>query len=66
MSAEWGDWVVAVKKDGDKKAKLLGSKGRITGLRIHAVRFTEANARTAAADLARVNKGYTFTAKEIR
>lgn len=62
----WGDWTIHALKKDEKRAKLVGSKGRLTGLRIHALRFDEATARHAAIDLATANPDYTFTPKEIK
>ena len=50
-------WHVAVKMAGAKRAKLLTPSGTLTGLKIHAARYTEEEARNVADDVERQNPG---------
>jgi hypothetical protein len=54
---------IQVKEQGAKKAKLLGSGGRITTLRLHAVIIDKplADVQAYCEELARDNPGFTFT-----
>jgi hypothetical protein len=55
-----GAYVVHVKKDGWKKAKLLGSDGKIVGLRVYAVIFADKErAEVACQEIIANNPGYT-------
>ena len=59
---------VHVRLPGTRRAKLLaGADGSLNGLRIHALRFTDATrARTIAAEITRENPGTTARAVRVR
>lgn len=51
------NWNVAVKMSGAKRAKLLTPSGTLTGLKVHAARYTEEEARNVAENVERQNPG---------
>lgn len=62
------DWthLIACKGPGMKRARMVGSKGRVTRLRVHAIRMGKARAEDMAVRLTKDNPGWTFQAKAAR
>lgn len=55
-------WLVLVRKATESRSRLLSSNGT-TNKRVHALRFTEQNAREVVADLQKRHASYFFKAK---